>query len=328
MFTWAAPHGPAWQLNYFLALIRWHLSELSEARRLLAACGDEPRFAPFYAARAELAEDDTVRDLQRAAELDTAQWRYGVMLARHHLKHDDPAAALAVASDSARASPQRLAGVVARQIPAPDRPTPGGGRAPVLPPCSAAGAPEARALFHEAYLLWPLNACSRTFDDALRLVPTARQWPENLGSGKPYPADVDEQLEDWFTAQCQFASKAPDAAARQALDRILAIPARTIRQETGDLIRALALKQSGRATEAEQLLEQWQARDPGTELARWGSELFAEPPKTLPPSLKDLDRRVLAGIALRRYSSQPASPRIALAELRLVGLAALQAYWA
>jgi len=31
------------------------------------------------------------------------------------------------------------------------------------------------------------------------LIDTARQWPENLGSGKPYPENADEHLEDWLT---------------------------------------------------------------------------------------------------------------------------------
>ena len=36
---------------------------------------------------------------------------------------------------------------------------------------------------------------------AQREVDAARLWPENLGAGKPYPADVDERLEDFLAAQ-------------------------------------------------------------------------------------------------------------------------------
>ena len=46
-----------------------------------------------------------LRDLQRAAQLDPGQWRYGAMLARHYLKQDDPAAALPVAADYSRRFP-------------------------------------------------------------------------------------------------------------------------------------------------------------------------------------------------------------------------------
>jgi tetratricopeptide (TPR) repeat protein len=244
-------------------------------------------------------KDDAVRDLQRAAQLDPAQWRYGAMLARHYLKHDDPAAALSVAVDYARRFPSNdtLALLRARSLLLTGQNKAAADFLSSLHVLPAEGVADARALFHEAFLLLAVERLQAgAFDDALRLVGTARQWPENLGAGKPYPADVDERLEDWFTAQCQVALKAPDAA-RQALDRILAIPAGAKGQGIGDLIRALALKQSGRAAEAEQLLKDWQAQNPGTDLANWGAELFAGHSAPLPPSLKDLDCRVLAGIA-------------------------------
>jgi hypothetical protein len=343
VFEWAAQQRPAWQPSYFLALIRWHLGEQPEACQLLAACGDEPRFAPFYAARAQLAlehfaEQTSVnpspglrpasphpmgtgqgegqrplspeptpemeaaavaRDLQLAAQLDPAQWRYGVMLARDYLKHADPAAALAVAADYARRFPANdtLALLHAKALLLTGHNHAAADLLSSLHVLPAEGTTEARALFHEAFLLLAVERLrARAFDDALRLVGTAREWPENLGAGKPYPADMDERLEDWLTAQCQFARKAPDAA-RQALERILVIPARTKGQGTGDLIRALALKQSGHPAEAERLLRDWQAEDPDSALAKWGAELFAGNAAPLPVSLKDLGCRALAGIA-------------------------------
>ena len=299
VFEWAAQQHTAWQPNYFLALVRWHLGELPEARRLLAACGDEPRFAPFYAARAQLANADGVKDLQRAAQLDPAQWRYGVMLARHDLKHADPAAALTVATDYARRFPlnDTLALLRAKALLLTGQHQAAAELLSSLHVLPAEGTTEARALFHEAFLLWAVERLQAgAFDEALRLADTARQWPDNLGAGKPYPADLDERLEDWVTAQCQFARKAPEGA-RQALEKILATPPRTRGQGTGDLIRALALKQSGRAAEAEKLIKEWGGRAPDTDLAKWGAELFAGHPGPLPPSVKDLDCRVLAGIA-------------------------------
>jgi tetratricopeptide (TPR) repeat protein len=297
VFEWAAQQRPAWQASYFLALIRWHLGEMREAQKLLATWANEPRFAPFYAARAQLASDEGVKDLQRAAQLDPAQWRCGVMLARHYLKRDDPAAALTVAVDYARRFPANdtLALLHAKTLLLTGRNQAAAKLLSSMHVLPAEGTTEARALFHEAFLLLAVERMQAgAFDDALRLVGTAREWPENLGAGKPYSADDDERLEDWFTAQCQFARKAPDAA-RQALERILAVPARTRGQGTGDLIRALALKESGRRAEAEQLLKDWQAQNPDGDLGKWGAEIFSGHLVPLPVSLKDLAYRVLAG---------------------------------
>ena len=307
VFEWAARHRPGWQPSYFLALIRWHLGDLDEARRLLAACGDEPRFAPFYAARAQLAKDGAATDLQRAAQLDAAQWRYGAMLARHSLKGGDPATALAVAGDYARRFPANdtLALLRAKALLLTGQYWAAAELLESLHVLPAEGTTEAHALFREAHLLLAVGRLqSGAFADALRLVGLARQWPEQLGAGKPYLAEVDERLEDWLTAQCYVALKDP-VKARQALDRIVAVPARSKGQGVGDFIRAMALRQSGRLAEAERLLSDWQARDAGSDLAKWGTELFAGRPAPLTASLQDLDCRVLAGIALAGFHPDP-----------------------
>jgi tetratricopeptide (TPR) repeat protein len=299
VFEWAAQHRAAWQPGYFLALIRWHLGDMPQARVLLAACGEKPQFAPFYAARAQLATEDAATDLKRAAQLDPAQWRYGAMLARHYLKHNDPTAALVVVRDYAARFPENgsLALLCAKSLLLAGQNRAAAALLSSLRLLPAEGTIEARALFHEAHLLLAVESLQAgSADEALSLVNTARQWPEALGTGKPYPADVDERLEDWFTAQCQLARKSPDAA-REALNRILAMPASGKGQQTGDLVRALALKQTGQGAEAQQLLKTWQAENPGTDLADWGAELFAGHPASLPPSLHSLDCRVLAGIA-------------------------------
>lgn len=55
---------------------------------------------------------------------------------------------------------------------------------------------------------------ARKWNDAATLVAAAREWPEQLGEGKPYEADVDERLEDWLLASILERSGKPDEAAR------------------------------------------------------------------------------------------------------------------
>ena len=47
---------------------------------------------------------------------------------------------------------------------------------------------------------------ARRWDDATRLIAAAREWPERLGAGKPYAADLDERLEDWLLADVRAKS--------------------------------------------------------------------------------------------------------------------------
>jgi tetratricopeptide (TPR) repeat protein len=343
VFEWAVQQVGGWQPKYYLALIRWHLGNLTEAERLLDACSSDPRFAPFYAARAQVvaelltersaqasssglrsrspqrtgkgrgegrraqtavfpadaAADPVLRDLQRAGQLDAGQWRFGVMLAQHCIQRGDPAAALAVAADYTKRFPanDKLALLRAKTLLLTGQNQLAADFLASLHVLPAEGTTEARALFREAHLLLAVDRLRLgSPDDALRLVGIARQWPERLGSGKPYASDIDERLEDWVTVQCDLALKDP-VKARQALDKILTIPASQKGQGTGDLIRALALQRVGRNSEAEQLLKAWKSRDPESDLAEWGGELFDARPGPLPPSLQSLDCRVLAGIA-------------------------------
>ena len=77
------------------------------------------------------------------------------------------------------------------------------------------------------------------------------------------------------------------------LSRIIAFP--TQRDgSVGEVVRALALKQSGHSSEAEQLLNDWVKDDPSNELAKWGKELLSGGSAPLPQALQDSGCRILA----------------------------------
>ena len=60
---------------------------------------------------------------------------------------------------------------------------------------------------------------------AQREVDAARLWPENLGAGKPYPADVDERLEDFLAAQ-GLARQGRSAPSKELLQKVTAFEGR------------------------------------------------------------------------------------------------------
>ena len=296
VFEWAANQSPAWQAKYYLALVRWSQGELAQARELLAACGDEVFFAPFYAARAQVSEETAARDLQKAGRLDPAQWRYGAMLVRHHLKQGNPGAALTVADDYAKRFPTNgaLALLHAKTLLASGHHDVAADLLSSLKLLPCEGNTEAHSLFRESYLMLAVERLkSGAIDQALRLIDTARQWPEGLGAGKPYPSEVDERLEDWLACQCDLKRNA-SSDAQQMLKRIIAFPSRPGLAGVGEVIRALALKQSGRASEAEQLLKDWLKEDPSNEMAKWGTEVLSGNPAPLPQDVQDTGCRILA----------------------------------
>ena len=82
------------------------------------------------------------------------------------------------------------------------------------------GATEGRALYREAQLmLGAADARAGKWAEAAKRVAAAREWPEHLGAGKPYPENVDERLEDWLQAQC-LDRLGRAAESRAILDRL------------------------------------------------------------------------------------------------------------
>ena len=135
-----------------------------------------------------------------------------------------------------------------------------------------------------------------------RLIETARQWPEKLGTGKPYPEDIDERLENWLVYHCHISLNAPDEA-RRTLAKILAYqPGGQHKNHSGQIILALALEQSGRIAEAQSLVQALLRQDPGNKLVRWAASVLAGLPAPLPTGLQDINGRVLAALQKVRES--------------------------
>ena len=298
VFEWACGQSRAWQPRYFLALIRWHQGELAKARELLAACGDEPRFAPFYAARRRSTGRTPRATCNGPSQLDPGQWRYGSMLAKDQIRSGHPAAALAVAADFARRFPANngLALLHAKALLLTGHYQEAAELLSSLDLLPSEGVTDARTLFHEAHLMLAVERMrAKAFDQALRLIETARQWPEKLGSGKPYSGDVDERLEDWLVYHCQIGLKAPEEA-RRTLDKILVFQPGGHKNDSGQIIRALALKQSGRTAEGRALVQALLKQDPDNELAKWAAGVLAGQPAPFPTGLQDINCRVLAAL--------------------------------
>jgi hypothetical protein len=65
------------------------------------------------------------------------------------------------------------------------------------------GDTEGRALYWEAKMMQAIEALGRKRPkEALKFMEAAGLWPENLGVGKPYDADIDIRLEQFLTAEC------------------------------------------------------------------------------------------------------------------------------
>ena len=172
----------------------------------------------------------------------------------------------------------------------------------------AEGAKKAHSLYREAYLMLAVQSMKAgSFHQALKQIAKAREWPENLGVGEPYPRDVDDRLEDWLAFQCYRGLGMREEAQRTL--KILALqlwpkagnlnnakPRYLEGNNAGGIIQALALKQYGHAAEGQKVLEDWMKQDTSRAMASWGVEVFEGRSVSLPSTVQDPGCRVLAAL--------------------------------
>ena len=195
-----------WRPRYYLALAYWGLGNEGAAQALMTALGDRPDYAPFYAARATFpgrTAEASRRDLERAVSLESNEWRYGKLLAEHLIANGKAADAVMIATRYRARFPSNYilgltlakAQVTAGQYPAADRLL---STLSILP---YEGAADGRLLYREAKLMLAAQAVrAGRWGDATTYIAAAREWPERLGAGKPYAADIDERIEDQLLA--------------------------------------------------------------------------------------------------------------------------------
>jgi predicted Zn-dependent protease len=188
--------NPSWFLRYQLALIYRDRNRLDEARRLVS--GLTPSFAPFYAFRAAMDSSGAKADLEHAFALD-ASWRYAKLLAEYMLAHGDPARAGEIAKKlyAAHRDNYIMGLLYARTLLANHQYAACTQLLRGLTIIPFEGATVAHDVYRDALLAQAEECIHRhQFDKAKKLIAEAKQWPENLGVGEPYPADQDLQREN------------------------------------------------------------------------------------------------------------------------------------
>ena len=288
VLEWAGKVDAGWRPKYYLALVYLGLGNVKAGERLLEACGDQPDFPPFYAARAQVRQASlparSLDDLRKALAMDPAQWRFGRLLAERLVSDGAYREALDVARQAYGRAPSNyiLGMLVARALLLNGRAQESATLLDQLKVLPYEGANEGQRLHREAHLMVAVDALGRgDRKAALEQVAVARSWPEHLGAGKPYAEDVDERLEDWLEWRAR--TGAPAAQARGAQEILTRLEGNARRASgAGGLARALALRQAGQAAAAAQALEAWAAATPDAAVVAWGRAVFAGESAPLP----------------------------------------------
>ena len=267
----------SWLLKYHLALLQWSYNNIDAAKNLFDQCGTQPEYAPFYAGRAKfyMGTDSTkvLSDLQKAAELDKNDWRYGKALINYYIAQKQFENALTVATQYSKQSPENYligmlyakALILNKQYDAANKIL---HTINILP---NEGATDGRQLYEETQLTLALNSMQKkNYKQALNYIDAAREWPENLGVGKPYESNIDERLEDWLAYQNYLKLK-NEKEAQQMLDKIVSFTNThsNFSPSSNDLISAWAMKEKGNKEQGEKFLQQQLSKNPANKILQW-----------------------------------------------------------
>lgn len=261
VMQWAMQKSTDWKPAYFLALIHNAKNNKKEAATLLNQVQGRVNFAPFYIARAMLRpvadSTGTLQDLQAAAALEPAEWRYGHYLTRYYLQHKNFRMALKTITPYYRKAPghyitgmlhtrcllrngQYMAAEKALQ------------QIRILP---FEGASDGRRLYEETKLMLAQQALqAKNYKLAAAKAAEARLWPRNLGVGKPYEEVTDSRLEDWMAALAAEGLGNRESY-QQYLQQVKAAPHNKASLNT--LVQCLALQRLGEQAAATTLLKEW-----------------------------------------------------------------------
>jgi tetratricopeptide (TPR) repeat protein len=241
---------------------------------------EAPTYAPFYLSRAALKKKvgalGVAVDLEKAKDVDAASWRVWHALAEHYTEVGRYVDALHLTSDAARRFPANV--VIAMDKAAALYNTMNFEQCletlehlEVLP---YEGSWEARDLFARTHLRISLEKMrANDWPAALRSLDQSREYPEHLGSGKPW--EPDERLQDMLAAVCLKQMRQQEKA-ESTTRRILDYTDRHgLMWGSEHFAGAIALHLLNETEKANRLMTEWEKQAPTDNLRKWTAAQLA-----------------------------------------------------
>jgi Tfp pilus assembly protein PilF len=205
--NWALSNNSSWKFKYYLALNYAAIQRDAESMELFRACGQEPDYAPFYLTRASLLrpKDDNqiLSDLLSAQKLTPDDWRTALKLMDYYEGHNDYKSALLIATNAYKKHKEnsnvgiRYAqalinnGQYANSLKTLESMN-------ILP---NEGARIGKEVYEQSGMFLATDLMKKKkYGEAIKMIEKSKEWPENLGVGKPY--EVDTRLQDYLKIKC------------------------------------------------------------------------------------------------------------------------------
>jgi hypothetical protein len=295
-----------WKAKYYAGLIYWGHNNIAKAKELLLSCGDEPTNAAFYASRAKLFIADTAQyylDVQHAMQLNNNEWRYGKMLIDYYISHHDIQRALVTSKIYAGKFPQNyiIGMLYIKALQANANYSQAAKLVDKINILPYEGSTDGRLLYKENHLLTAVAFMKKNnYKTAIKEIEKAKQWPENLGVGKPYQDQIDDRLENWMLYKC-YSALSNSSAANEALQHIIQfVPTvdNTVMNflPANHLITAWAIEKTGGVDKAKEWLQQEAAKYPDDNSIQWALQVYNKNTVTAARDTKDATQAIIEAL--------------------------------
>jgi tetratricopeptide (TPR) repeat protein len=266
---WAAATSSSWKNLYYQALIYWANQNKQKALELLDACDAE--YAPMLMARASLKDGDArLTDLLKAQKVDKS-WRTGENLINYYSSVKDWKAAAEVGAKYHKTYPDnyyiglRYANALC-QTGQYDKCVSLLRGMEVLP---NEGAHLGKTIFRNANLYQAVELIrKKDFKRAAKYVEASREWPENLGVGKPYDYLIDTRLEDYLGAT-SASLQGNTAEASELCGKVASTNLSSSNFNSLDLLTVISMRENGRKADADKIVNSWSSTFQGNKVAEW-----------------------------------------------------------
>jgi beta-glucanase (GH16 family)/Tfp pilus assembly protein PilF len=219
ILQWAAQNSTSWKPNYYLALLLHDKNKKAAALEMLTALGSTPTDAHVYGLRAQWNTTNLITkeaDLQKAISLDPNGWRYYKLLTQLYIQNKDYEKALAIVEKFKQSNSQEnfiMDMLLAKSLLLNKKYKECDKLLSTMEVIPFEGSTDGRALYWEAKMMQGVAALNdKNYTSAIQFVHEAQEWPENLGAGKPYEADIDNRLEQYLQYICLNALHQSDSA--------------------------------------------------------------------------------------------------------------------
>ena len=256
VLQWAISQNANWKFKYYLAQNYIAVGQKTLGLQLLKECGNEPDSDIFYRFRAKMFKNEDYsaneKDYLKALQLNNTDWKLREEVIQFYLDNDKIEAAYKLAKKSYSKYPKNAnIGLIYAKSALLNNQY--GKTIEVLNDILILPfehASESKKIYTDAHILMALdNMQSKNYKRAISFLESSKEWPENLGVGKPFHAD--ERLQDYLLG-VNFELLKDSRKSEQILTNILSYQNNNQKVVSpNELFELLSLKKLGKSAELE-----------------------------------------------------------------------------